>query len=152
MKWQNHENSRWAYFTQRFFKSIFIVSSFKKKKKKKSKSDTTQRIDLILSFLAKQPEIFFVRLFTSHGVWRHSLQVPSSRPLPHGCTPCHRPLSLSHCPASLPASRTPACCHIDGALKQRGWQTGWLTSPQMGSLKIPPNIRESCISAINIIV
>lgn len=78
--------------------------------------------------------------------------VPSAAPRLHSLSQAAVTVPLPCQPASLRASRTPACCHIDGALKQRGWQTGWLTSPQMGSLKIPPNIRESCISAINITV
>lgn len=51
-------------------------------------------------------------------------------PRPPVCVPCQTPLSLSCC-------QTPAYCHTDGAETQRGWQSGWLTSPKWELLKTP---------------
>lgn len=84
---------------------------------------------------------------------RVTVSRPPYHPLPQVCTPCQRPLSLSRCPATLPA------CHPDACLLPHWWslETVRLTDrvthqPPNGLSKNTPNLWESSISTINILV
>lgn len=99
-----------------------------KKEKKKGRSNTTQRIDLILSFLGKQPEIFlsgWLQVMVFDATVSRSprpVRCPTAALLVTGR--CHCPTAL---PACQPASQPHACLLPHWWSSEAAWLTDRVT-------------------------